>query len=684
MSSFWQQMPFVRILLPFIAGIAVASNFSFNGPNLLILLLLAAIAYFIYYKITQHSFKDSHYGIWFSLLFFLLGSLSYTWHLAKEKHQHFSQQKSQALAVQITQKTMATPKGWKSEALVLYGIDSLGEVQEMRGKIMLYVQKDSLEAIPGYGEQLLIKSSFLEISSPKNPGTFNYKVYLQRKGIFHASYVRKHQLQWLHSNHGNPILLKVYAFQNFVHEVLQQNLHKPGEIGIAEALLYGYDKDIEDEVTDAYSKTGTLHVLAVSGMHVGLIFMILSWLLKPLEKLKRGKKLIPIFQILGIWIYAVICGFSPSILRACVMFSFVIMGKQIRRNSNPFNSLSASAFLLLLTDPNLLYNVGFQLSYAAVGGILGFYPYLYHMLNLNNRLLDEIWKILAVSLAAQVLTLPLSIYYFHQLPNYFLLANLLIIPLTTIIIYAGILLLIISPFPAAALLLGQAIAWLIQLTNGTAQFIANLPYSYQDQLNWQGIHVLVYYLACICLIQFLFARDVIALKAMLFLLVLLQCHHAYLSWQTQEKEVLTIFSLPKNIAIQYQVAQHAQVWQGADSNQEKNYRNQIQPNHYLRNIASVRTESLDTLNYMFAPKPNFKVCILQNTGMPCQERISILLICGNKFVNLQKLLQQNNVQQVVLNGDVNPQKKRALKKILQKFKIPHHDVTENGAFELSL
>jgi hypothetical protein len=126
------------------------------------------------------------------------------------------------------------------------------------------------------------------------------------------------------------------------------------------------------------------------------------------------------------------------------------------------------------------------------------------------------------------------------------------------------------------------------------------------------------------------------------------------------------------------------VWQGADSNQEKNYRNQIQPNHYLRNIASVRTETLDTFNYLFAPKPNFKVCILQNTGMPCQERISILLICGNKFVNLQKLLQQNNVQQVVLNGDVNPQKKRALKKILQKFKIPHHDVTENGAFELSL
>lgn len=684
MSSFWQQMPFVRILLPFIAGIALASNFAFNGLNLLILLALAVIAYFIYYKITQDSFKDFHYGIWFNFLFFLLGIFTFSWHQAKEHVQHFSQQKLEALAIQISQKTTHTPKGWKAEALVLYGIDSLGRVQNVKGKIMLYAQKDSLQAIPGYGEQLLIKSSFLEISSPKNPGTFNYKLYLQRKGIFHATYIGKNQVQWLHQNKGNPILLKVYAFQHFVHQVLQQNLHKPGEIGIAEALLYGYDKDIEDEVTDAYSKTGTLHVLAVSGMHVGLIFMILSWLLKPLEKLKRGKKLIPIFQILGIWIYAVICGFSPSILRACVMFSFVIMGKQIRRNSNPFNSLSASAFLLLLTDPNLLYNVGFQLSYAAVGGILGFYPYLYHMLNLNNRLLDEIWKILAVSLAAQTLTMPLSIYYFHQLPNYFLVANLLIIPLTTLIIYAGILLLLISPFPEAALLLGQAIAWLIQLTNGTAQFIANLPYSYQDQLNWQGMHVLAYYLACICLIQFLFARDVIALKAMLLILILLQGFNAYLSWQTQSQSRLTIFSLPKSFALQYQSANQAQVWQRKDSLQEKNYTKQIQPNHFLRNIALVRTETLDSFNYLFALPKKLKVCILQNTGMPSNEEISILLICGNKFVNLQRLLEQNKVQQVVLNGDVSPQKKRALKKILQKWKIPHHDVTENGAFELSL
>lgn len=684
MSSFWQQLPFLRIIIPFIAGILLANNYVLNGLNQLILLALTSVGYLIYHKITKNSFKDFHYGIWLNLLFLLLGSITFTWHTTKERLQHFSFQESRALAVQISQKTTTTANGWKAEALVLYGIDSLGSPQTVKGKLMLYGQTDSLQPIPQYGDQLLIKSSFHEISSPKNPGSFNYKIFLRRKGIFHSSYLRKNQFKNLHNNHGNPILLKVYAFQNFVHQVLKQNLSKPGEIGIAEALLYGYDKDIEDDVTDAYSKTGTLHVLAVSGMHVGLIFMILSWIFKPLEKLKKGKRLIPILQIVGIWIYAVICGLSPSILRACVMFSFVIMGKQIKRSSNPFNSLSASAFLLLVIDSNLLYNVGFQLSYAAVGGILGFYPYLYHMLNFSNKLLDEIWKILAVSLAAQTLTMPISIYYFHQLPNYFLLANLLIIPLTTIIIYAGIILLIISSFSGAAHWLGYLIAWLIKLTNGTAQFIANLPYSYQDQLNWNGIHVFFYFLIGLCMLQYLIARDVLILKLMLVLLTSQQAYNAYIFYQSQSQSILTIFSIPKTFAIQYQKGQQAYLWQKEDSLNQKNYTRHIQPSQFLRNITSVRTEKLDTINYMVACNEKLKVYILQNWGMPKNEQIDLLIICGNRYLNLQKLLEQNAVKQVVLNADLSRQKCNALKKILQKWEIPWHDVTENGAFELSL
>ncbi|MDZ4668726.1 MAG: ComEC/Rec2 family competence protein [bacterium] len=684
MSSFWQQMPFVRILLPFILGIIACSKFAYNGLNQSILLALTAAAYLLFHYLSKHSFREYLHGIWFSLLYFLLGIFILCLHQEKEKLQHFSQHKSQAIAVQITEKTTQTEKGWKAEALVLYGIDSLLNTKPLRGKIVLYAQTTPGDTQPSYGDQLLIKSGFQEISPNKNPGAFNYQLYLQRKGIFYATYLRKNQYLKLQSNQGNTILKKVYAFQYFIHQVLQNNLQKPGEIGIAEALLYGYDKDIEDDITDAYSKTGTLHVLAVSGMHVGLIFMILSWLLKPLEKLKRSKKLIPLLQVLGIWIYALICGFSPSILRACVMFTFVIMGKQIGRNSNPFNSLSASAFLLLLTNPNLIYNVGFQLSYAAVGGILGFYPYLYHLFNFKRSIFDEIWKILAVSLAAQTLTLPLSIFYFHQIPLYFLLANLLIIPLTSIIIYAGIILLIISPFPFLASLLGKLIAWLIQLTNHIAVFIADLPYSYLDQLNWDTLQLLAYYLICIGLIQFLFRRDIFALKAILAIFILLQIQKVYVQIHLQKQFALTIYSLPKNLAIQYQHGNQAQLWQRSSDKQQKNFKNQIQPNLYLKNIVSVETETLDTLNYLFAPQPGLKICILQNRGMPAKEALNIVLICGKHYVNIEKLISLNRVQKVVINGDVPKKKSAAIKKILQKHKIPCHDVTENGAFEVSL
>jgi hypothetical protein len=233
-------------------------------------------------------------------------------------------------------------------------------------------------------------------------------------------------------------------------------------------------------------------------------------------------------------------------------------------------------------------------------------------------------------------------------------------------------------------MLGVCIAWLIQLTNHIALFIANLPFSYLDQLNWGTSHLLAYYLICIALVQFLMSRDVWAFKAILCLLILLQVQHIFLFINQQNQSKFTLYALPKSLAFQYQHGPQAQVWQTKSDKQQKLYHNQIQPNLYLNHIALVRTETLDSLNYFFEPKPGLKIGILQQGGLPNNEALNTLVICGKHYVQIEKLIGQNKIQRVLINADVPRKKSSAIKKILQKFKIPYHDVTENGAFEVSL
>lgn len=196
---------------------------------------------------------------------------------------------------------------------------------------------------------------------------------------------------------------------------------------------------------EAYSKTGTMHVLSVSGMHVGIVFLVLSFLFKPLDKF-HALSYFRIFLIVpAIWFYAMISGFSSPVCRAALMISLVVIGKVLHRNLNSYHIIAISAFFLLLYNPFFLFDVGFQLSYLAVFGLVYFHPKLYQLFHFHNKIFDYLWSYCALSIAAQLATFPLGLYYFHQFPLYFLLSNLLILLPVTLIMYLGILLLFI-PF----------------------------------------------------------------------------------------------------------------------------------------------------------------------------------------------------------------------------------------------
>ncbi len=685
MSSFWQQVPFARLLLPFVMGIICAEHHYLYAPSSLILLAFTIVALFLWDKFNKKIMRDHFYGILFSVVFFFLGFFCFYLKNATNCLNHFSEKKTPYLLVQILEKPQKNNLGYKSEAIVIAGLDSQMSAKPIKGKLLLYFKNLPLGTIPTYGEQIVIKSDFHDFSAPKNPGAFDYKKYMAHKGIFQAAYLTNKDWFTTGLNNGNKMMQWVIFSQTFIRTCLQNYLDTEEEIAISEALLYGYDKDIDAITIDAFSKTGTLHVLAVSGMHVGMIFMLLGLFLKPLERKKQGKLLAALIQLLGIWAYSLLCGFTPSILRATVMFSFVIVGKQIKRGGNAFNSLAASAQFLLLFDPNMLFNVGFQLSYAAVLGILGFYPNLYFLFTFKQRISDEIWKIIAVSIAAQMLTLPMSIFYFHQMPNYFLLANLLIIPLSSLIIYLGIFLLAISWWPLAANYIGILIGFLIHCTNAIAKWIAELPYSYTDGLFWTPLEISCFYFSLICLMVYLSKRDVFQLKIVLGILLLLQAQTFYLNYTSSQNKKLLIYHCNSHSLVQY--IEQSKAYNFTDSIgylASKHFKQNIANNMLKNGYHSYQNIAIDSSNTLLKIGSNRNLLYWQLSLVPIGMQLDYLLVVGNKHQDLQQMLANNRVRQIILNPNMSRRKRAKMLDIALKMKIPVHDIAESGAFELSL
>lgn len=249
------------------------------------------------------------------------------------------------------------------------------------------------------------------------------------------------------------------------------------ERAIVNAFVIGVTEGIDDELKHAYAAGGAMHALAVSGIHVSILYGVLLFLLQPLAKRRAGPWSIAVISLLVLWMFAFITGLSPSVLRAVTMFSFVAIARPIGRTTSIINTLAASAFFLLLYDPYLILSAGFQLSYLAVFGIVLLYRPIYNLWEHRWAWSDWIWQVTCVSLAAQLSTLPVTLYYFHQFPIYFLLSNLFVVPGSAIVLLGGILLLLISPIPFLAPWLGKLLGLLVYVLNEGLFLVERLPSS---------------------------------------------------------------------------------------------------------------------------------------------------------------------------------------------------------------
>ena len=415
------------------------------------------------------------------------------------------------------------------------------------GEVIVYHQLEG-NLLPG--ELVYIKGSPNKIEGPKNPNEFDYRRFLANQQIFHSHFVGTGVTRLGKINH-RPIHNFILNLRNYVQGKMDLYILNPQSNQIARALLLGQNKNLEKEISEAYITAGTMHVLAVSGLHVGIVYGIFFFFVKPHRLDTRKRVLYLSIIILVIWLYALVTGLAPSVQRAATMFTLMGMAQMKSRRSSVYNSLALSAMLLMVFNPFIIYSVGFQLSYTAVFGIVLLQGKIRNLWKPENKMLVYIWETTSVGIAAQLATFPISVYYFHVFPSYFMFANLIAIPGAFLIMSIGIPFMLLSFHDFIASWLGYLINWLIYLENEVMFLFQKLPMARIEDLPLSPPEMVLIWLLIIAV--YMMAQEARKEYAYLSLLVfsLLALSNWTKLWEDFNRNELYIYATGNHIALDY-------------------------------------------------------------------------------------------------------------------------------------
>ena len=686
----WKESPCIRLLMAFITGILLQTYIGLTSDLSGYLFIIA----FAFYSITaclpiQFRFQFRYLQSSVLLLMVTLTAARVTLQqdirIRQDWFGHHLQAK-EALEVILQEPLCEKPKSYKVMADAVAVLSDKKRLP-VTGKILLYLPKDSLIAKLRYGDRLFLSADPVEIPAAGNPGAFDYRIYLGFQQVYRQVFVK--QGQWLKT--GEPQIQEwrrsIFQLREQVLEVLRRNVSGGSQItGIAEALLIGYKDDLDQNLVQDYSKTGVIHIIAISGLHLGLIYALMNYLLGLIPFLNRRKWMHAILIIAGLWIFSLLSGASASVLRSAVMLTCIISGKAIQRSMPVYNALAASALLLLCYQPFFLWDVGFQLSYLAVIGIVWLQKPLQRLLYIPQKPMRSIWEMFCVTLAAQVFTTPVCLYYFHQFPNFFFISNLLAVPLSTLILFAELLLLMVAWLTPVALIVGKMVGWGIELMNAIIGFISRLPYAYTDNVVTTFTGTLLWYVLIFSVLKTIQIKkkNWILFSGLMLYACVLQSAAIQLLARNQKR--IVVYHSPRYMAADFILGKHY-LFLG-DSALDKN---ELLRNYVLRPsrifwgatsaVSSADVFKPEKVIYGFCGK---RLAIISDErnfeALSKRIAIDVLLITGNPKLNINDLAQVFHPQMIVMDASNSMWKIAKWQKACETLLLPHYSITEKGAF----
>ena len=451
-------------------------------------------------------------GIALQLVFFSFGRLIMHLHRDQPMNESFIFDKlhTNRIVLQLLSDPVQKNKGYKCTARICWLIKNKRVYFEDE-KVLLYFNKNQYLEACGNGSWILTDKPLRPIENFKS-FNFDYEKYCRLKHIHSQLFLNGNDFSILDKKNAHQNLPLLAAVRKKIVLVIKKYVREKSENGLLEALLVGYTDDLDPLLLKSYADSGVVHIIAISGLHLAFICQILQLALKKFGKKKSGHWVKLFIILFLLWSYSLLSGASPSVIRAAAMFTLVLFARNICRDAVLFNTLSASAFLLLCFDPFWIFDTGFQLSYAAVLSLGLFSKSIRSLIPLKNKLLAITWDAASVSIAAQILTTPISIYYFHRFPCYFLIANLLAVPLSSIILAGGIFLCVCATFPPAAGLIGYLLGFLVRFMNGFISYISSLPGAVLGNLDYNLLAVILLYFIIFCFYRYMARKE----KAWLF------------------------------------------------------------------------------------------------------------------------------------------------------------------------
>jgi len=480
--------PILKLLLPLIVGVYLSQwcviN-SFSMPYVSIFTILISTLTIIFFLVFPRRNTIISIGIYTSFL--LLGFSIHNESEISTKATYFGNLEGEYYSGKVIE-VSSNGRFLKCKVDVGHVLYDWGS-EESEGNLILYV--DTAECpLFGSDSEIIFHAEVFPIQNNNNPGDFDAKSYWNNKGFYHQAFINGNQLSVVGESQAR---FSVFSSLNERMNRLLENNLEGDALGVAKGVLLGDKADIRMELKEAFSGAGAMHLLAVSGLHVGIFLVIIQWLMSVfLTRLPKWVELLILFVIL--WTYAGVTGFSPSVNRSVTMFSFVAFGMVYGKHYSSLNGLLASAFLLLIIEPKFLFDIGFQLSYLAMLGIFLFSGSIERTFFIKHAFIKKIWIGSSVALAAQLGTFPLTLYYFHQFPNYFLLTNLGLMIFSGVLLGVGLGLITLGAIPYVGIFIAFLMYLVVTALVYFIEWVNSLPYALTRGFQFETWEIVLMYL----------------------------------------------------------------------------------------------------------------------------------------------------------------------------------------------
>jgi competence protein ComEC len=689
------EIVFVRLLVPFTLGIVAIYNGELQTSyTILSCFCMLCFGALLFSNIGYSKFKIYNYkpaitiGVY--LLAFCVGGLLTLAHKEILQGDYFTKIPSDFLKIRIDDEPQVKNDIVRFKAAVVEGFENQTRTSTS-GHLLVSVKLDSLSHLKlRYGDELLIPANFNEVKTAQNPFQFDVKSWLANQNIYHQSFLTADEVLKTASHEGNPLIAWALGLRKRQVDIYQKRIKDPEAFSVASTLILGYRSDLSTETLMAYSKTGTIHALSVSGMHVGIIYLVLNFALGFMDANYFGKVLKLMLVICLIWFYALVSGLSPSVLRSVIMLSIYIIARSSRKNINSYNIIAFSGFCMLLYNPFLLYDVGFQLSYISVLGLVYLQPKISSWFTFRHRLLNKLWSAVSLSLAAQIATFPLAVYYFHQFPIYFLISNLFIMLPISLIMYLGLVILICKFY-----VLMPLFAWLINFTNRGLQIISNLPFSTVSGIWIDKLQLIILITAVGLLLVTLtnYRKKLFFPTFLCFLTLISSC--TYKRWMHYDQRKLIFFSLPKGSATALICGDHATLVTNLTATSPA-YHYYVEPmlsqlqvvkTTFIKNHQDYEAKELQIKDHQisFLDKVIFvaDTCFNHKT-LKTSANINLLMLTGNSQVNLRALLQKMPPEMILIDGTNSKYSADNDTRQAKNFKIPSYNLKKLKAYLINI